>query len=393
MNRLQRPPRFRPAPARPRAAAHDGAVPITFVSSHALHGGAELNLQRVIERLGPGWVRGIVVLADGPLVELLRRLGHPLAVIPTPARLGMLVAAWRLRRSLLHERPALVHADGIKAALVSVIATVGTGIPVVWLKVDYSRDGWLAYAIAARCRRVIGISRAVTEIFRGPLRARVRVVPCGIPDHAVDRAAARTLVVELAAGVAEAPVIAHLGRLHPRKGQLELVEVVPEVLGVRPGTRILFLPAPAETDEEREHERRVRARIDELGVADSVTLAPRRGGSIEVMAGSDVVVVTSLPDPVSGWREGFGMVGAEAMAVGTPVVGYADGALPEVLGDCALLVPPGDRRALAGALVRVLGDPALAERLVGCGAKRVERYRLGATIERLKSCYSEAVAG
>ena len=51
-------------------------------------------------------------------------------------------------------------------------------------------------------------------------------------------------------------------------------------------------------------------------------------------------------------EEGFGLSAAEALAVEVPVVGYASGALPEVLGDAALLVPTGDTDALASAIVR-----------------------------------------
>src|SRR5438874_8427898 len=118
------------------------SVTVTFVSSHALHGGAELHLASVIDRLGSDWVAGIVTLADGPLVGRLRGGGHSVEVVPTPARLGMLIAALKLRRVLRAQAPELVHADGVKAALVCALATVGTRIPILWFKVDYSRDGW-----------------------------------------------------------------------------------------------------------------------------------------------------------------------------------------------------------------------------------------------------------
>ena len=367
------------------------SVTVTFVSSHALHGGAELHLASVIDRLGSDWVASIVTLADGPLVGRLRGGGHSVEVVPTPARLGMLIAALKLRRVLRAQAPELVHADGVKAALVCALATVGTRIPILWFKVDYSRDGWLARLIAARCRLIGGISASVTEVFRGSQRERVRVVPCGIPDLPVDRAASRRLVLGLVQADGDAPVVAHLGRLHPRKGQLELIEAAPAVLAARPEVRFLLVPPPAETDSEREFEQRLRQRAQELGVAAEIFLSPRRGRSVEVMAGCELVAVPSVPDVVSGWREGFGLVGVEAMAVGTPVVGYADGALPETLGDCAVLVQTGDRTALGEAIVRILGDRALSQRLVRCGSSRAERYRLASTIGVLKECYREAV--
>ena len=68
--------------------------------------------------------------------------------------------------------------------------------------------------------------------------------------------------------------------------------------------------------------------------------------------------------------EGFGLPPLEAMAVGTPVVTTTAGALPEVVGDAARVVPPLDVDALAGALADVLGDEDLRTSLVARGRAR-----------------------
>ena len=47
------------------------AIPITFVSSHAQLGSQELYLLTLLEELGPDWIQEVVVLEDGPLLELL----------------------------------------------------------------------------------------------------------------------------------------------------------------------------------------------------------------------------------------------------------------------------------------------------------------------------------
>jgi glycosyltransferase involved in cell wall biosynthesis len=80
--------------------------------------------------------------------------------------------------------------------------------------------------------------------------------------------------------------------------------------------------------------------------------------------------------------EGFGLPALEAMAAGTPVVASDRGALPETCGDAALLVDPDDPDALAGALLRVVGDAALAATLRERGLARAPRYTWGAAADR-----------
>ena len=71
--------------------------------------------------------------------------------------------------------------------------------------------------------------------------------------------------------------------------------------------------------------------------------------------------------------EGFGLPLIEAMTNGCPVIATAAASIPEVVGDAALLVEP-TAPALAGALARVLGEPALREQLVGRGRQRARLF-------------------
>jgi alpha-1,3-rhamnosyl/mannosyltransferase len=72
--------------------------------------------------------------------------------------------------------------------------------------------------------------------------------------------------------------------------------------------------------------------------------------------------------------EGFGLPPVEAMAVGTPVVAASASCLPEVLGDAALLVPPGDDKGFAAAMEALLTDPALRAKMVEKGKARAAAY-------------------
>jgi glycosyltransferase involved in cell wall biosynthesis len=80
---------------------------------------------------------------------------------------------------------------------------------------------------------------------------------------------------------------------------------------------------------------------------------------------------------LSSRSEGMGRVAIEAFSRGRPVVGSAVGGIPDIVqdGHNGLLVPPGDADALGDALVRVLSDAALAERLAAGALADRERFQ------------------
>jgi glycosyltransferase involved in cell wall biosynthesis len=368
------------------ATAAVGAVKVAFVSSHAHGGGSERYLELLLGELGPDWIASVITLQEGPFADRLRELGYPVRVVPTPARLGIVPAARRLRRALLKDRPAVVHANGVKAALSAVLATRFTGIPVVWVKHDFSWDGPLARAIGAAADDIVAVSSAITTTFGARTRRKVHVVPNGLPAVTVDDAAARRRVVELVGGDASAPVAALIARQHPAKGQIELIEAAPDALRREP--RLRFLLVGGEDPTQAEYAARLRRRVDELGLGDAVTFAGHRSDPLEMMAGSDVVVLPSVPDERGAGKEACPFALLEAMAVGTPVAAYAAGGIPEVLGSCGRLVGEGDRGELAEAIAGLVADAAAAGELSRCARERVlESFRLERTVDAMRERY------
>ncbi len=90
--------------------------------------------------------------------------------------------------------------------------------------------------------------------------------------------------------------------------------------------------------------------------------------------------------------EGFGFPPLEAMSAGVPVVATVAGALPEVLGDAAELVRPGEPDELAGALARVLSDEQHREALIRKGFERISLFSWDASAAGLAALYRDAVA-
>lgn len=113
----------------------------------------------------------------------------------------------------------------------------------------------------------------------------------------------------------------------------------------------------------------IRPLLTELGIGERVhftgTVSPE--AFARLYAEAEAAVVPSL-------YEGFGLPAGEAMACGVPVISTTAGALPEVVGDAGLLVPPNDPHALAAAIARLGDDAELTARLGNAGRERVLRH-------------------
>ena len=103
-------------------------------------------------------------------------------------------------------------------------------------------------------------------------------------------------------------------------------------------------------------------------------------------AAARIAVVPSL-------YEGFGLPAAEAMACGTPVIATTGGALPEVVGDAGMLVPPANAGALAAAVRQLLNDRQAQQRMSEVGKRRVrEQFNWEQAARKTLEVYQEVIA-
>jgi glycosyltransferase involved in cell wall biosynthesis len=119
-----------------------------------------------------------------------------------------------------------------------------------------------------------------------------------------------------------------------------------------------------------------RQRIVQLGYIPDDALA-------RWLAGAELLAFPSV-------YEGFGFPPLEAMAAGVPVVASSAGAVPEIVGDAALLVAPRDVDSLAAALLAVVGDAEVRAGLVEKGRCRATRFTWEACGSGLAALYADA---
>ncbi len=165
-----------------------------------------------------------------------------------------------------------------------------------------------------------------------------------------------------------------VGRIDPEKNPLLLADVLAAALRAEPRWRLDVCGRGPLTEALGE-------RLHELGIADRATLhgnIPIDDGLLDRYRASHVLLHVSL-------SEGVPAVLLEAFATRLPVVATAVGGVPDLARDCALLVPPRDAEAAAGALQRLISDPQLRASLVERGVPRARNHSREAECARLAS--------
>jgi glycosyltransferase involved in cell wall biosynthesis/ribosomal protein S18 acetylase RimI-like enzyme len=349
-----------------------------------------LGLGRVAKTFG--WQ--VDVLATDPAVqEALRRdsLGIVnLDVIRRDIRpFWDLAGLFRLRGFLRRERYSIVHTHTSKGGFVGRLAAWLAGVPIVvhtmhgfaiheqspaWARIVYSALERLA---SRWCHRIVSVSefhRHWALELSICSQAQIQAIPNGItPLAPSDRFEAADLRRQL--GVAEGDLlILSPARLSLDKGLQYLLEAAAILPRGGPGFRVAIAgDGPARATLER--------LARDLGVSDTVTFLGFRQDIPELLAVADVVVLPSL-------REGLSISLLEAMAAGKAIIATSIGSQRELASqaEMALLVPPADPVALADAIQRFAGDPALMTRLA---ARALSLFEERYTEDRMLNAYRQ----
>jgi glycosyltransferase involved in cell wall biosynthesis len=171
-------------------------------------------------------------------------------------------------------------------------------------------------------------------------------------------------------------VVGYLGRLLPQKGLLDLIGALPLLPG---HVHARLIGAGVQKPE-------LLARAEALGVRGRVEFIEWTNDVPGELRRLDALVLPSRT--TTSWKEQFGRVLPEAMSCGVPVIGSSSGEIPNVIGDAGLIFPEGDLPALAAAIARLAGDPALRAELGRRGRDRVlERYTQAALARQYYEVY------
>lgn len=353
--------------------------PVTFVAytdSHQI-AGAELVLGELLGAIDPRYQVTVVGEKSKTLDAIAAfRPGTRTMVLP-PVRNKFDVKAFVTHvRAIRALRPRIFHANlrhpwscqyGLFAAL-TIRGTCTVAVQHLPLESSSRLQRWLMRCLFLRLDAHVvaggeGSARLIERVAHLPEGSVVGIAN-GVDD---------VRVVPLAR-LSEGPVIGALGRLHEQKAFDVLVRALPMLPDV---TAVLVGDGPERPALER--------LATDLGVADRLVITGWTTEARRYLAGFDVFVLPSS-------YESFPLSILEAMLAGLPVVATDVGSVSDAVrhGETGLIVPLADPAAIASAVIAILGDAPLRERMGRTGRElALERFSVGAMALSFETLYQE----
>jgi glycosyltransferase involved in cell wall biosynthesis len=328
---------------------------------------------------------------EGRLSAALREVGAPVHLLGG-VRLSRPASVWRARRTLravlASERIDLAVCHSSWPLVAFGPATRAAGLPLgYWLHGTVEADHWLE-RLARRTPPDFAVcnshftSAKLPALFPG---VPYEVLYYPVEPHRLlprEEAISRALRQELDTPE-DAVIIVQVSRMEEWKGHLLHLEALGHLREL-PGW-FCWQVGGAQRPSEVAYQRTLERRAEELGIADRVRFLGQRSDVPRILAAADVFCQPNTgPEP-------FGIVFVEALSAGLPAVTTAMGGAQEIVDEtCGVLVPPGDARALAAALQRLVVEPDLRSRLGSAGPERarmlcdpsVQTRRLGSLLDR-----------
>jgi glycosyltransferase involved in cell wall biosynthesis len=332
--------------------------------------------------------------SEGSLIEAVRERAIPLTIEPSLVReispLKDAIALVRLTQRMRYSRYAIVHTHSSKAGILGRWAAWLARVPVI----VHTVHGWGHHE---RQHPLVRAYYIILEKLSLLITDRLIVVsPQNIEKGLADGIGSPANYVVIRSGIElerfghpqvprnetrrtwgipqDAAVVGTVTRLSAQKAPLDFVRAAALVAQTRPDVWFVMVG-------DGDLRPQVEALASELGIRDHLVLTGLRRDVPELMAAFDIFALSSL------W-EGLPRVLPQAMATGLPIVATAaDGTAEAVAqGINGILTPPGEPKVLAGMLLQLLQNPALAQQMGAAGRARVDEFsdtRMVAQIDAL----------
>jgi glycosyltransferase involved in cell wall biosynthesis len=292
----------------------------------------------------------------------VRQLGFPVHEVRVLAKIDLL-ALLKIRKIIRRGRFDLVHTHLSTSSVNGCLASRLAGVPS--FATVHGMSGKLSFIGAGH---LIAVSEEVRShlVRQGVAPRKISVVYNGLSLNTpcLSRTQARSLV-DLPQ---YAPVVGTVARVTALKGIEDVIRAMPQMLAARPD--LLYVVVG-----DGDAMLHCQTLAQQLGVERSVRFVGYQSHVEPYLVAMDVFLFPSL-------KEAMGLALVEAMAARVPCVATRVGGIPEVLGDCGVLVPPSHPAALAGATLEMLSNSELRRTCIEGGLQRAHQIFSDEAMER-----------
>lgn len=357
-----------------RPGGHAGGIFSLHIDTARTWGGRQAQVRHTV--LGLRALGHRTVLVAHPEGELLKRMSEGMDLVPLAPRNEIdITAAWRLSRVIKSMRPQVIqahdpHAVSMAATALSIAAPSRRPPLVATRRIEFrtARNSFSRWKYS-QVDRFIATSEAVKRRLAadGLPATKLVVVHEGVDVERIVSMPRANVHAEFYLPT-HAPIIGNVGALVVQKGQHDLIEAAALVVREVPDARVIIVG-------DGELRPSLELQIRHHHLERHIMLAGFRTDVLELLKGFDLFALSSL-------QEGLCTSLVDAMAASKAAVATAVGGVPEVMadGETGLLVPPRNPPRMATALVRLLRDRVLRERM---GASGLARARAMFTVERM----------
>ncbi|NQT90821.1 MAG: lipopolysaccharide heptosyltransferase II [Candidatus Omnitrophica bacterium] len=347
-------------------------------------GGVETGTVDLARELIKQGHKAVVISNGGKLVKDLTASGAIHYCLPVHEKSPITVFSTikKIRVIIEKENIQIVHARSRVPAISSFFAAYQTKVPFITTCHGYYSThilsrvmGWGRYVIVASNL----IARHMIKDF-GVAREKIRLIPRGVDlERFTYRApGADSAKKEYAIGI--------IGRITPIKGHITLIRAMTKVVRLMPKVKLVIIgDAPASKPKYRQE---LEVLVRRLSLSKYIHFLGSRHDMPRQMAKLDLVVMPSVGE------EAFGRAIIEAQACGVPVIASKIGGIVDIIrdGENGILVAPRDWNELSDAIIKVLKDEALRQRLSKAGRMSVEKnFSLSQMYAKTIKVYQEAL--
>jgi len=350
-----------------------------LINTPDIKGGGEISLLNLLNKLDRNLYNPIAICpGEGGMSLKIRKIGIDVCIVPMrQLRYFNIVSLINGIRSIIgvinNYKIDLIHANGSRCMIYGGIAGRLKGIPVIWHVRIVEKDRLLDRFLAMLAGKIIVISNSVKNRFIYlKNREKISIVYNGVDinDFNPDKVSGDSIKSEFSI-TSDDIVIGTISQFIHMKGLEIFIEAAKFIIEQVGNVRFLIV---GDRVGDNAYERKLKGLVKDLGIENKVIFTGYRQDIKNVIASMDIFVLAST-------GEGFGRVLIEAMALEKPVVAANSGGIPEIISDgkTGILVPEKDSQTTASAVVKLINEKGLRERMGIAGRKRVEEMF---TIER-----------